>query len=400
MDKQLISALAPKNLDELLGQEHILGRDKPLSRLIESGSIPSVVITGPSGVGKTSFARIIADKFSLPFAGLNAATDFTTDKIRKTLRIAEDIYDKEGRRSIVFIDEIHRATRPKLELFLEEMDKNLIVIGVSTENPFYSLAPAFRSRSMLIKFVKLNKNAMFKLIDKAEKFLNSTILPDAKDLLIKISGGDARRLLNRINAASEIALTSKITVDDIVTEETADYDRKEGHYDTISAFIKSVRGTDPDSALLWLAKMLRGGEDPLFIARRLMILSVEDIAMANALASPVAESCYGIVKAVGMPEAEIALAYATIFLATSPKSNSSYKALGKAKAFIEAEGAVEVPGSLRQNPPKEAGNYRYPHNYPRHYVKNRYSPVDINFYEASEEGYEARIKRFLKELKK
>jgi len=191
MDRQLISALTPKNLDELLGQEHILGRDKPLSRLIESGNIPSVVITGPSGVGKTSFARIIADKFSLPFAGLNAATDFTTDKIKKTLRIAEDVYDKEGRRSIVFIDEIHRATRPKLELFLEAMDRNLIIIGASTENPFYSLAPAFRSRSMLIKFVKLNKSAMFKLIDKAERFLNSTILPDAKDLLIRISGGDA-----------------------------------------------------------------------------------------------------------------------------------------------------------------------------------------------------------------
>jgi len=196
------------------------------------------------------------------------------------------------------------------------------------------------------------------------------------------------------------ALASKITRDDIVTEETADYDKKEGHYDTISAFIKSVRGTDPDSALLWLAKMLRGGEDPLYIARRLMILSVEDIAMANALASSVAESCYSIVKTVGMPEAEIALAYATVFLATSPKSNSSYKALGKAKAFIKAEGTVDVPDSLRQNPPKGAENYRYPHNYPRHYVKNRYSPVDIHFYEASEEGYEARIKRFLKELKK
>ncbi len=399
MAKQLIFSLRPKQLDELLGQEHILASGLPFRRMIESGNIPSLVISGPSGTGKTSFVNIIAEKFGFPVIMMNAAGEFRTEKIKKTLLDARKIYAESGKRSIIFIDEIHRATRPKLELFLEDMDRHLIVIAASTENPFYSLAPAFRSRSMLIKFRKLNKSVMLKLCEKAEQFLNIPIMPDAKKRFIEIADGDARRLINRIEAASLIC-PSKITINDIVEEETDGYDKNDEHYDSISAFIKSIRGTDPDSALLWLAKMLKGGEDPLYIARRLMILAVEDIAMANALAAPVAASCYDIVTAVGMPEAEIALAYATVFLATSPKSNSSYLALGKAKSFVNSKGSIPVPDDLRQNPPKGAKSYLYPHNYPNHYVKYRYAPFDINFYEATDQGYEARIKRFLKELKK
>ncbi len=395
--KPLTLTLEPKTLDELYGQK-MIAESQPIRRLIEAGTIPSVVITGPSGIGKTTFAKIIANKFDLPFIKFNAS-DFSSSDIKKALKNASEFYEQSGRRSILFIDEIHRATRPKIELFLDAMDKNISVIGASTENPFYSLPPAFRSRTYLLHFNNLDKSVIYKIMKNAEQFLSINITEEAKRLLYKIAEGDARKLLNRIQAANAIHQGIKIESKDIIVGETGNYDKKESHYDVISAFIKSVRGTDPDSALLWLAKMIKGGEDPLFIARRLMILSVEDVAMANALAAPVAAASYEIIKAVGMPEAEIALSYLTIFLATSPKSNSSYSAYNKAKNFVN-DNQFDVPPELRQNPPKGTIKYKYPHNYPRHYVKNRYSPLNVNFYTTGDEGYEARVKRFLKELYK
>ncbi len=395
--KPLALTLEPKTLDELYGQK-MIEKSQPIRRLIEAGTIPSVVITGPSGIGKTTFAKIIANKFDLPFIKFNAS-DFSSSDIKKSLEAASEFYEQSGRRSIFFIDEIHRATRPKIELFLDAMDKSISVIGASTENPFYSLPPAFRSRTYLLRFNNLDKSVIYKIMKNAEQFLSINITDEAKKLLCKIAEGDARKLLNRIQAANTIHQGIKIESKDIIVGETGNYDKKESHYDVISAFIKSVRGTDPDSALLWLAKMIKGGEDPLFIARRLMILSVEDIAMANALAAPVAAASYEIIKAVGMPEAEIALSYLTIFLATSPKSNSSYSAYNKAKNFVN-DNQFDVPPELRQNPPKGTIKYKYPHNYPRHYVKNRYSPLNVNFYTTGDEGYEARVKRFLKELHK
>ncbi len=395
--KPLALILEPKTLDELYGQK-MIEKSQPIRRLIEAGTIPSVVITGPSGIGKTTFAKIIANKFDLPFIKFNAS-DFSSSDIKKSLEAASEFHEQSGRRSIFFIDEIHRATRPKIELFLDAMDKSISVIGASTENPFYSLPPAFRSRTYLLRFNNLDKSVIYKIMKNAEQFLSINITDEAKKLLCKIAEGDARKLLNRIQAANTIHQGIKIESKDIIVGETGNYDKKESHYDVISAFIKSVRGTDPDSALLWLAKMIKGGEDPLFIARRLMILSVEDIAMANALAAPVAAASYEIIKAVGMPEAEIALSYLTIFLATSPKSNSSYSAYNKAKNFVN-DNQFDVPPELRQNPPKGTIKYKYPHNYPRHYVKNRYSPLNVNFYTTGDEGYEARVKRFLKELHK
>jgi len=305
--KPLALTLEPKTLDELYGQK-MIEKSQPIRRLIEAGTIPSVVITGPSGIGKTTFAKIIANKFDLPFIKFNAS-DFSSSDIKKSLEAASEFYEQSGRRSIFFIDEIHRATRPKIELFLDAMDKSISVIGASTENPFYSLPPAFRSRTYLLRFNNLDKSVIYKIMKNAEQFLSINITDEAKKLLCKIAEGDARKLLNRIQAANTIHQGIKIESKDIIVGETGNYDKKESHYDVISAFIKSVRGTDPDSALLWLAKMIKGGEDPLFIARRLMILSVEDIAMANALAAPVAAASYEIIKAVGMPEAEIALSY-------------------------------------------------------------------------------------------
>lgn len=414
----LAERMKPRTLDEVVGQEHIVGAGKPLRQALKAGQLPSLILYGPPGCGKTSIAKAIARETEADFLQINAVTGGVED-IRASVRKAQQ-NRLAGKKTIVFIDEIHRFNKAQQDALLPSVESGLItLIGATVENPFFDVISPLLSRCLLFTLKPLNREELREILYRALRDeerglgrLKVFLEKDAEEHLLNISGGDARRVLNILETVvagkrgdGEIVVTLR-DVEQVGQKAKVRYDRVgDMHYDVISAFIKSVRGSDPDAAIYWLALMLTGGEDPRFIARRLVILAAEDVGLADPMALPVATSAAWAVEFVGMPEAQIPLAEATIYLATAEKSNTSYLALLRAKRDIEQGEIFEVPAHLRDASYRGAEKlghgegYLYPHQYQEHYVAQKYLPVEKSYYRPSEQGYERRISAFLAHLK-
>lgn len=419
----LAARMRPKNLKSYVGQNHMLDEGKPINRMLKANRISSMILYGPPGTGKTSLAYILAEESGMSYRQLSAVSASKAD-IMEVVKEAERHMSMYGEKTLLFIDEIHRFNKLQQDALLPHVEDGLIVlIGATTENPYFEVNKALLSRCHLIKLDPLTKDNLRQVINLALADsenglggLDINISDDAVDYLIDSSHNDARSLLNSLEIA---ALSSEnnngkinISLDDMrnsIIKKTAYYDKDgDTHYDTVSAFIKSMRGSDPDAAIYYLAKMIKAGEDIKFIARRIMILAAEDIGMADPNAINIASSTFTAIDAIGMPEARIILANAVIYMALAPKSNSSYMAIDTALDFIEKNGPMEIPPYLRDSHysgAKEMGhgkNYLYPHNYSKGYVKQDYLPKAINnvkFYNDRKIGYETKINERLDKLK-
>lgn len=413
----LAERIRPKTISEFVGQAHLLGEDKPIRLMIENDTLNSFILWGPPGSGKTTIARIIANQTKSEFFSLNAVSSGVKD-VRNVIELAEQ-NKKIGKRTILFIDEIHRFNKAQQDALLHSIESGLLIlIGATTENPSFEVIPALRSRARVFVLNELSKEDLVKIIEFAlskDEFLSSlNIKTIDKEFLIYLSGGDARILLNILEAAaiqemnkSEINLSREI-FENIVQRKNIIYDKTgEEHYNIISAFIKSIRGSDPDAALYWLARMLEGGEDPLFIARRLLILASEDIGNASPNALVLAEATFSAVDKIGMPEARIILAQCVTYLASAPKSNASYIGIEKALEEVRKNPLAKVPLHLRNAPTKlmkELGygsDYKYAHDFQNHFVEENYLPDELagkQFYFPTEQGQEKKIKEWLKSL--
>ncbi len=400
-DIPLAAKLIPSDLDEFAGQLHLVGPDSVIRKLIEQDRLISCVFYGPPGTGKSALARIIAKRTKSDFIRLNAVTA-TIDDIRKAVKRAYENRNV-GVKTVLFVDEIHRFNKAQQDALLPPLEEGIItLIGATTKNPFFSLTPPLRSRVLLFEFKKLSEEDLKKVLELAEKKTGIKISSDGKKYLINMVDGDARRMLNIIDATVSLKAKDIITKDDltrVIKEQWILYDRDEDyHYDVISAFIKSIRGSDPDAALYWLAVMLEGGEDPLFIARRLIILASEDIGLADSFALVLANSAYEAVDNIGMPEARIILAHATLYLSIQPKSNSSYLAIENALSYVKNNPLMDVPTYLRASHPDKK-KYKYPHNYGGHFVRQKYMEKNISFYTPTEMGREKELKKIYDRLK-
>ncbi|MCL6495045.1 MAG: replication-associated recombination protein A [Ignavibacterium sp.] len=413
----LAERIRPKTISEFVGQAHLLGEGKPIRLMIENDTLSSFILWGPPGSGKTTIARIIANQTKSEFFSLNAVSSGVKD-VRNVIEIAEQ-NKKIGKRTILFIDEIHRFNKAQQDALLHSIESGLLIlIGATTENPSFEVIPALRSRARVFVLNELSKEDLLKIIDFAltkDEFLSSlNIKTIDKEFLIYLSGGDARILLNILEAAAiqemnktEINLSKEI-FENIVQRKNIIYDKAgEEHYNIISAFIKSIRGSDPDAALYWLARMLEGGEDPLFISRRLLILASEDIGNASPNALVLAEAAFSAVDKIGMPEARIILAQCVTYLASAPKSNASYIGIEKALEEVRKNPLAKVPLHLRNAPTKlmkELGygsDYKYAHDFQNHFVEENYLPDELagkQFYFPTEQGQEKKIKEWLKSL--
>ncbi len=411
----LSKRMMPTALAGFFGQTHLVGKGKPVSTALENRTIHSMIFYGPPATGKTSLAEIISRELHFRFVPTNATT-LTTDEIKKMLAEAES-RATAGERTVIFIDEIHRLIKPKQDAFLSSLESGEVtVIGATTENPYFILQPALRSRVFIYEFFPHTREDLEKILDyamTADGFLKKIRIafqPGAREHLLDVSS-DARRLLNTL----ELAVLSKTPADtlDITKEDIAGilqnadtkYSDFEGHYDVISAFIKSVRGSDPDAAIYYLAFMLDSGEDPLFIARRLIILSAEDIGLAYPEALTAAVSCYQAVERIGMPEARIVLSETTLLLAGVPKSNTAIIAIDNAMTDIKNGNIMNVPPHLRSSGfsgAKDMGRgagYRYAHDFPDHYVRQNYTEKPVSYYEPGSLGFEKKIADWLRKLK-
>ncbi len=416
----LAAQLAPKDWNDFIGQEHLTSPDSLLRRAIESDKLGSSIFFGPSGIGKTGLARLAAKKSNAAIEYLNAVTAGVND-IRSVVKRAQDRKKLNGQRTLLVIDEIHHFNRTQQDALLPDVERgNLTLIGLTTENPYFYVNAALMSRSTAFEFKSLTEDHLEKIWANALVYLNEkanqkvTFTSEAKGHMIRSAEGDARRLLNMIEFA--VYATPKTKGDSkLVDLEIAEassqkrsvrYDKSgDEHYDTISAFIKSMRGSDPDAALYWMAKMLHAGEDPRFIARRVMIFAAEDVGNAEPRAIQVASAAAQMVQMVGMPEARIPLAQAVAFVACAPKSNAAYMAIDKALKEVENGPKREVPNHLKDatGDRKTRGHgegYKYPHDYPGHHVKQTYMPDRIDFYEPTDQGDEAKIKERLEKWKK
>lgn len=412
--------MQPKTLEEFIGQKHILAQGKLLKRAIEADRISSLILYGPPGCGKTALAHVIAQTTKSLFRHLNATTAGVSD-IRKIIEEAKKQKKAYGQNTILFIDEIHRFNKLQQDALLHDVEVgNIILIGASTHNPFFSTIPALVSRSQIFQLNPLSNEELREIIQKAitnkERGLGYyKIKMEEKAIkhLIDRSNGDARKVLNGLEIG---VLTTKPNKDGFihfniqVAEESIQkrsiaYSQDE-HYDTISAFIKSMRGSDPDAALYWLAKMIHAGEDPVFIARRIVICASEDVGNADPQAIIVAISALEAVRSIGMPEGRIPLAQAATYIACAPKSNAVYKGIENALNDINKEGNLSVPLNLKDTHYSGATqlgygkNYKYPHNYKKHYVKQDYLPEKRIYYIPTNQGFEAKIKKWLEELEK
>lgn len=421
-ESPLASRLRPTKLEEVVGQQHIIGKDKLLYRAIKADKLGSLIFYGPPGTGKTTLAKVIANTTSAEFKQINATIAGKKD-MEEVVSQAKDNMGMYGKKTILFVDEIHRFNKGQQDYLLPFVeDGTLILIGATTENPYFEVNSALISRSSVFELKSLDKEDIKTLLRRAvydvEKGMGSyraEITEDALEFLADISGGDARNALNAIELGiltTERSADGKIhiTIDvaqECIQKRVVRYDKTgDNHYDTISAFIKSLRGSDPDAAVYYLAKMLYAGEDIKFIARRLMISASEDVGNADPNALTVAVSASQAVERIGMPEAQIILAQATTYIASAPKSNASYLAINDAMANVKTQ-KTTIPVHLQDAHYKGAASlghgtgYKYAHDYPEHYVKQQYLPNEIKdakFYRPTEIGYEQKIKERLERL--
>ncbi|MBK6913133.1 MAG: replication-associated recombination protein A [Ignavibacteriales bacterium] len=413
----LAERVRPKTLEDFKGQKEILGVGKPIRLMIENDTLGSFILWGPPGSGKTTIAKIIAEKTGAEFFQLNAVSSGVKD-IRGV--IERSIENKNHhKRTILFIDEIHRFNKAQQDALLHSVESgSLILIGATTENPSFEVIPALRSRARVFVLNDLSKEELTQILENAvnkDEFLSQFKIEEMDtEFLIYLSGGDARTMLTILEAAfiqemnSDYIKISKEVLENVVQKKNIFYDKSgEEHYNIISAFIKSIRGSDPDAAIYWMARMLEGGEDPLFIARRMIVLASEDIGNASPNALVLAEAAFSAVEKIGLPEARIILAQCVTYLASSPKSNSSYQAIEGALAEVRNGNLYPVPLHLRNAPTKlmkalsYGKDYKYAHNYENHFVEGNYFPNELDgkqFYFPTENGQEKKIKEWLKFL--
>ena len=410
MAAPLAERLRPQTLDDYIGQKHLVGPDAVLRKMIDSGRISSFILWGPPGVGKTTLAQIIAHRLETPFYTLSAVTSGVKD-VREVIEKARNNRFFTQASPILFIDEIHRFSKSQQDSLLGAVEQGTVtLIGATTENPSFEVIRPLLSRCQLYVLKSLTKDDLLELLHKA---VERDIILKTKhiefgetDAMLRYSGGDARKLLNILELVVEADGTDQVVITDAVVAERLQqnplaYDKGgELHYDTISAFIKSIRGSDPDAALYWLARMIEGGEDPSFIARRLVISASEDIGLANPNALLLANAAFEAVMKIGWPEGRIPLAEATVYLATSPKSNSAYKGINDALQLVRQTGNLPVPLHLRNAPTQlmeELGygkDYKYAHDYQGHFVEQQFLPDDIRnkrIWHAQENAAEAKL---------
>jgi len=416
--RPLAERMRPGSLPEFVGQRHLLGDGKILHKAITADQLVSCILWGPPGVGKTTLARIIANETQSEFHAMSAVTSGVAD-LRNIIKIAKQNRSM-GRRTILFIDEIHRFNKAQQDALLHSVeDGTVLLIGATTENPSFEVNSALQSRCRIYRLESLTVDDMKTLISRTleqdDLFKNVTLDEDARSLLITLSGGDARNLLTAMELAANLAhsasdeqlVITRERVEEAMQRRTLLYDKKgEYHYDVISAFIKSIRGSDPDAAIYWLARMIESGEDAKFIARRLVILASEDIGNADPHALMLATSAFQAITYIGMPEARIILAQAVTYLASAPKSNASYLAIDQARQDIQNDMPQDVPLHLRNAPTRMmkdfgyAAGYQYPHDF-QGFVEQEYFPTDYKnrvFYRPTENGIEQRIKERLLKL--
>ena len=417
MSSPLAERLRPQTLDDFVGQPHLVGKGSVLRKMIDSGRIPSIILWGPPGVGKTTLANIISNVLEAPFYKLSA--------INSGVKDVRDVIEKAGSNRffnsaapILFIDEIHRFSKSQQDSLLHAVETGTItLIGATTENPSFEVIRPLLSRCQVYVLKSMETADLEDLLERA---LTKDLILQQKDIevkettaLFRFAGGDARKLLNIIDLVVEASVDDKIVIDDKVVSERlqenpAAYDKGgEMHYDIISAFIKSIRGSDPDAAVYWLARMVEGGEDPKFIARRLVISASEDIGLANPNALLLANACFDTLTKIGWPEGRIVLSQTTVYLATSPKSNSTYEAINKAMAIVRETGNLPVPMHLRNAPTalmKELDygkNYKYAHAYENNFVEDNFFPEQLKqkkFWEPQNNASENKIVEWMKRL--
>ena len=394
MAQPLAERLRPRTLDDYIGQKHLVGEGAVLRKMIEAGRVTSFILWGPPGVGKTTLAQIIANKLETPFFTLSAVTSGVKD-VRDVIEKAQKGRFFNEASPILFIDEIHRFSKSQQDSLLGAVERGIVtLIGATTENPSFEVIRPLLSRCQLYVLKSLDKDDLLQLLDRA---IHTDVMLRERHIelketaaMIRYSGGDARKLLNILELVVEAAPQGDVVITDEMVvnrlqQNPLAYDKDgEMHYDIISAFIKSIRGSDPDAALYWLARMIEGGEDPKFIARRLVISASEDIGLANPNALLLANAAFDAVNKIGWPEGRIPLAEATVYLATSEKSNSAYLAIDKALDLVRRTGNQPVPLHLRNAPTKLMADlgyhdgYLYPHDYPGHYVAQQYMPDALN----------------------
>lgn len=384
MNKPLAEVLRPESLNEYIGQSHLVGEGAILRSAIEKGDIPSMILWGPPGVGKTTLANIIANTLSAPFYQLSAINSGVKE-VREVIEKAKQSYN-----AILFVDEIHRFSKNQQDSLLGAVEQGIVrLIGATTENPSFEVISPLLSRCQVYVLKSLEKEDLLKIIERATGYYKQTfgrnITVKEAEALLRISGGDARKLMNAIELVvaqfkGDCIIDNEV-VCSIIQQNLSMYDKKgENHYDIISAFIKSIRGSDPNAAVYWLARMIASGEDPLFIARRMLILASEDIGNANPNALLLANACFDAVNKIGYPECRIILSQTAVYLATSPKSNSTYLAINKALELVEQTGDLPVPLQIRNAPTslmKQMGygrDYLYSHDFAGHFVQQQFMP--------------------------
>lgn len=421
-DAPLSARMRPRSLEEYVGQRHILGEGKLLTRAIEADRISSLILYGPPGVGKTTLALCISQKTQSHFEKINAVAS-NVEEMRKIIAAAQHRRSVSGRKTILFIDEIHRFNKAQQDVLMPDIEEgNIVLIGATVFNPFFALVSPLLSRSLIFELNSLSPDDLKILLRRAlaDKERGLGALPveledKALEFLSTISDGDGRKALNALEVAvlttpksadGEMHITMAIAAES-VQKKQVNYDGDgDAHYDTASAFIKSMRGSDADAALYWMAKMIYAGEDPRFIARRIVICASEDVGNADPQALILANAAFQAAEFIGLPEARIILAQAAVYVACAPKSNAVYLAIDRAIADVKEQGTYAVPLHLKDSHYKGAdklghgAGYKYAHDYPQHYVEQEYMPHDAVYYQPTMQGYEVKIKERMDKLKK